>query len=406
MNNDSVAPPAPLGQEGPAGGHFVGLRNRERPERQPYGALADASNMDLTDSLTLERRDGFALAMPLSSATAAYATRDERRAWVIDDGDLLLLRPDLSTVVVDTGFPQGEYHWAEADDLVFFTGPKCGWLRGDAVLPLRVPVPDAPTLTPIAGELPAGLYQAALTLTHEATGLEGSASVPTQTELAEAGALRIVVPALPLGHTGNLYLSSTNGDVLYALVAGLAGGESIEYRGPLIELARPLDPAQANTDPMPDGVTVCEVHEGRLWVAQPQDDETTVLWFSQPGWFHLFNLAADFELYPGRITGLASVGADLVVATTQEVGLLRDRVRNRVTWYGTPAGAPLVKTPQGAVLIWTNRGVVRVPEIANLTEQKVSLAPGSRCAAAYVERHGREQLIVCTDTAGWAANPY
>lgn len=396
MRNDAVAPPRGL----------LGLRNRERPERQPYGAMADAVNMDVTDTMTVERRDGFALAVPFTAVTGGYAARDERRAWVIDDGDLLRLHPDLSTALVATGFPQGEYHWAEADDLVFFTGPRCGWLRGDALLPLRVPNPDSPGVAAIAGSLPAGQYQVALTLTHDETGIEGGSSLEVPFELAVPGGLRITIPALALGHTGNLYLSSTNGDVLYAATGGLIGGDSIEYNGPLLELARPLETAQRNGDVLPDGVTVCEVHEGRLYVAQPQDDDTTVLWISQPGWYHLFDLATDFEIYPGRITGLASTGPGLVVATTKEIGLLQDRVRSRFTWYGTPEGAPLVKTPLGAVYAWTARGVIRLPEFEALTEPKVSLAPGERCFAAHVERRGREQLIVCTDAAGWAANPY
>ena len=395
MRNDAVAPPRGL----------LGLRNRERPERQPYGAMADAVNMDVTDTLTVERRDGFALSMPFTAAVGGYATRDERRAWIIDDGDLLRLAQDLSTRFVASGFPQGEYHWAEADDLVFFTGPRCGWLRGDALLPLRVPNPDSPGVSAIPGDLPAGQYQVALTLTHEDSGVEGACSLEVPFELVAPGGLRITVPALAIGHTGNLYLSSTNGEVLYAVRDGLTGGEVIEYRGPLLELARPLETPQRNGDVLPDGVTVCEVHEGRLYVAQPQADETSVLWISQPGWYHLFDLT-EFELYPGRITGLASTSAGLVVATTQEIGMLQDRARSRFTWYGTPEGSPLVKTPTGVVYAWTARGVIRLPEFAALTEAKVSLPPGERCLAAYVERRGREQLIVCTDAAGWAANPY
>lgn len=396
MNNDAVAPPRGL----------LGLRNRERPERQPYGAMADMRNMDVTDSLTVERRDGYALALALSAAVSCYGTRDERRAFVIDDGNLLLVRPDLTSAVLGTGFPQGEYHWAEADDLVFYTGAACGWIRGDALLPLRVPTPDAPGLSMAPGSMPAGQYQAALTLTHTESGIEGGASFEAALDLPADGGLRIQIPDLAAGHTGNLYLSSTNGAVLYALRDGLAGGEALEIHTPLPELARPLEAAQRNADPLPEGVTICEVHEGRLCVAQLQDDETSVLWFSRPGWFHLFDLAADFELFPGRITGLASTRGGLVVATNQEISLLQDRNRARITWYGTPSGQPLVKTPYGDVYAWTDRGVVRLPEFANLTEAKASLAPGSRCVTAYVEKRGREQLIVCTDAAGWAANPY
>lgn len=396
MNNDAVAPPRGL----------LGLRNRERPERQPYGAMEDILNMDVTDSLTLERRDGWSLTVPCAAVTAAYAARSEQRAWLIDGGDLVMLRPDLSMQTLASGLPQGEYHWAEADDLVFFTGPACGWIRGDAVLPLRVPAPDSPALSGVDGDLPAGLYQAALTLTHAESGVEGGASLEAQIELPAAGGLRLAIPDLAEGHTATLYLSSTNGDVLYAVREGLAGGEVIEYRGPLLELARPLEVAQRRGDPLPEPVTVCEVHEGRLYVAQPQDDDTTVLWISQPGWYHLFDLAADFEIFPGRITGLASMAGGLVVASTREVSVLQDRARSRITWYGTPEGRPLVKSPYGAVYIWTARGVARLPEFANLTEEKVSLAPGARCVVAYAERRGREQLIVCTDAAGWAANPY
>lgn len=116
---------------------FLGLYNNERPARLPIGALVEAQNIDIDDTGGIERRKGYGAITGLGNVTAAYATLDERRLFVVDAGILkrvLSLQP-LVTLALAVNVPYTEVWWAENGDHVFCSGAINGVIYNDTFTP-------------------------------------------------------------------------------------------------------------------------------------------------------------------------------------------------------------------------------------------------------------------------------
>ncbi len=385
-----------------------GIRNTLRPERTELGALELANNVDIDDTNTIERREGYAKVADFTNITAAYCANDQQRMYIVDNGDLKLVRPDFTTQVIKSGLPSSRMYWQEDDDVIFYSGKGengSGIIFGDNMWrPLGVPTPLPPSVTAIPGTLPAGQYQVVCTnLSPEK--MESGSPTPIAIELLNNQAIRIDHTPDP-NHTANIYISSTNGKTLYRAMTNFSGGVFI-FDGPLTKLAYKLEVEQINTYPMPDNCDRIEVHEGRLYAARffPETDQS-VLWWSQPLWFHLFDVADDYVMFGDQIRGMASTDDGLVVVTEKSISVIKDGARNVLAWVGCPDGYPIVETLTREAYVFSERGVYKFPGFQNLTEGKVSVAPGSDCFVAYMMRKGREKLVVMTNNAGFPNNQY
>ncbi|MAC32209.1 MAG: hypothetical protein CME38_01225 [Haliea sp.] len=111
---------------------FLGLRNTERPARMPAGSLVQARNIDIDDAGAIERRAGYQPVPGLSGVTAAYATKDDRRLFVVAGGalqEVVSLDP-LATRHLAGGFGAGEVWWSEGGGYVFCSGAGRGVVSG------------------------------------------------------------------------------------------------------------------------------------------------------------------------------------------------------------------------------------------------------------------------------------
>jgi hypothetical protein len=365
-----------------------------------------ANNVDIDDTGTFERRDGYTKVADLTNVTAAYSSFDQTRAYIVDNGDLKLLRPDFSTSLVKSGLPDTRLYWQESDNVIFYSGKGAsGMLLGDNVWrPLGVPTPNSPAVSAISGSLPAGQYQVAVTnLSPEK--MESGCAVPTTVQLLANQALKIVV-APDDSCTANIYITSTDGTELYRAWTDVGAGV-YEFNGPLAGLAYPLEIEQINAYPMPDGCDKIEIHEGRLYAARYyEEDGQTVVWYSKSFWLHLFDVANDFFVFSDKVTGMASTADGLVITTAKQTSVIKDGVREIRYWYGAPDGYPVFESLTNEVYIWTERGLLVTPGLKNITEAKVSVPPGNDCVTAYLMKHGREMVVVMTNDQGFANNRY
>ena len=385
---------------------LAGLRNRGRPERLEPGSLVFADNVDCDDSQTLERRDGYALALGLDECTSAYAARDGERLFLVEAGTLVSLDSTLTRTVLTTGLVDSVLLWAEAAPYVYYAGAHdAGMIVGGVEhRALRVPSPVAPTLRVTSGDLPAGQYQATCLWRDRDTGMESSAPVAAVIDLAEGEGLSITASTAP-GMDTLIYLSEPNGDRMYLLTESSA---VIVSSLDLLDLAHPLHDEQYAMNPLPEGVTALAWHEGRLWAAtQDAGSPVSVVWFSQPFWPSQWNVAADYFLVDGTVLGLASTSAGLLVATQKALWLYTpDEALQQLTHYGAVPGYPITQDRNGLHYVWTVKGLVSFPPLTPLTEGKVFVKPGAACSTAVVERRGRRQVVVLTDGQGAAYNPY
>jgi hypothetical protein len=369
---------------------FLGIRNTSPPRSIANNALADAVNLDIDNSGILTRRAGFALSKAITSITSAY-TATNLDSYVVAGGDLLRLLPDLSTIALA---PSSATAFADSGDIVFTNdGLK---IDGDSVVNIRLPTPVLPpTLSGSASEFNGNnhveTYSATYCYRSIATGIEsGSAPIASLTVDQDTGGVSVNTPAAPDGYSARVYVTEANGTVYYS------------------DNGSQLNPVQVLADPFPSDIEQIAFYQSKLYLSQSLPNGSTVLWFSKPFYYHLYDWAKDYLIIPGRVLALMGTVYGLLAATDSAIYLYADGALKLLAGYGVIPGRPFLKLPDDRVLMHTQRGqcmgILVEQRLENITEKKVSFAPGSQCSTALVHRNGIQQFIVLNDGAGTAFN--
>lgn len=388
---------------------FLGLRNTVVPVRQPPGALAVADNVDLDDSGALELRKGYSLAAEGTAITASFATRDQRRLFVVDDGELMLFTSPTGGRSIASGIPAVPLYWAEAGDTVFVSGKGLkGMVVGDRYADWAVP--DGPAVDALAGgDDPADGWWQAAAVYRDSTGRQGSALPPVSVRADASGVLTVTVRPLE-GYDMLVYVAQPNSETLRYVGSSASTTVKVET-----VLGAPLDRAHLDCMPPPDG-DVIEFHAGRIWIAwhDPASDATTIFG-SRPFFWHLFDLASDFFSVPGKVLGMKDVSGELIVATDRDIwkygGNQPDEPLVRLRRHGAIPGYPIAVVPgqTEAAMVWTIKGWFRYAQDSgpvDLTYSTYQPVPGTWCSAAFVEQDGTRRALALTDGGGTAYNPY
>lgn len=383
---------------------FLGLRNKDRPARLPMGSLVVAQNVDIDDTGAVQRRRGFTASAAFTSVTAAYATRDESQLFVVDNGSLkrVVSPSPLVTELLATGIPDGEIYWCEAGNLIFYSGAAQGVIDGSRHLPIGIPMAPAPYLHRCDGTLPAGRYQIACVY-QDAYGRQGGAGPAAAIELDEPGGIALNLQTLS-GYTSIIYASEINGGALLRVDSTTAAGYQIT--APL-RAGFPLDEAQIATYPAPGYGEQIAFFESRIWVAEyaPQHDQT-LIFFSKPFFYHLFDLGTDYLAIPGRVHVLTDAGGALLIGTDREIHLYAGDVLSTVAPYGVIAGQSVDHDESGAAIFWTARGLCKAAPFQNLTDEVVSVPAGTRAAVSIARERGNRHAVVVVTGADAADNAY
>lgn len=385
---------------------LLGLRNAQRPERQPFGAMAVATNVVADNTGTLERRDGYSLALAATNITDAYAHQSGQYGLVVADGRLLSISQDL--VASDLGaVAEQRYQWAQHEDRVAFAGYEdSGLVQGGRVLaPLRIPHASFAAAA-TSGSLPAGAYQVTAALRHAATGVEGPAAPSATVDVREHGGIHVAVD-VPAGYEADVYVTEADGTV----ERYVGSGRAVYYRDEA--LGAPLTGAQAGAHPLPYGITALCFHEASLWAAiHDKPSNTAFLLQSEPWWPQLFRPAEEGFALPGEVLGMASTAEGLLAATDRAIWL-RDRDGNLqlLADYGVVPGRPFAKDQDGNTAIWTKRGMCLFPPFRNLYQAeagawKLSVPPGHSASASLVNHKGLALAVALTDGGGTAFAQY
>lgn len=383
---------------------FLGLRNKQRPARMPDGALVRADNVDIDDTGAVQRRRGFAAAAAFTSVTAAYATRDESALYVVDSGNLkrIVNLSPLVTELLATGIPPGEIYWAEAGNLLFYSGAAQGVIDGSRHMPIGIPMAPAPLLHRMPGNLPPGRYQMACVF-QDAYGRQGGAGPASSIELDETGGIAANLATIE-GYTTIIYASEVNGSVLLRVDSTTAGGYQITEP---LRTGYALDQAQITTYPAPGYGEQIAFFESSIWIAeyQPTHDQT-LIFRSKPFFFHLFDLSTDYIAVPGRVTLLTDAGENLLIGTDREILLYSGDALSSVADYGVIPGQSCDHDEGGAAFFWTARGLCTASPFRNMTDEDVSVPCGTRATLSLSRERGNQHAIVVTTGASEADNPY
>jgi len=376
---------------------FLGLRNKHDPRRLPHGALVLAENVDVDDYKGLIRREGYARATTQTDVTASFATHDERRLFIVEAGTLFLVHADLSVVALKEGVGSDYIYWLEIADFVLLsTGHVID--KDNNVASWRVPRPHPPDVEVIAGQLPKGEYHVVTTYV-DSTGREGGASTVVSTQLPGNSGLQVSPGVLP-EHTVRVYVTDTNGTIYYKV----AEGNNSVLLETMQGYTSPLDGIQLRADAVPEDVGPLGFYDSRLWACQTAEGQT-VVWFSQPFWWNLFDLYGDYLAVPGVVRTLIGTAQGMVIATDDEIYLYTaESSLVRLAEYGTPKGVPHTTDDTGKLYLWTNQGLCGLFPFENLTEDKTSLPPGGKVHVKHVRHGGYSKVVVLTDGLGTGDN--
>lgn len=367
---------------------FRGLNNVVDPMRLDMTWLARADNIDITDTGAVKVRDGYTKSID-AEITGGYSTVDHQRAYVVQDSNLCALTSPTTTTALRTGLSTTRMHWAEINNQVFYNnGVDAGIIQPDnTLLEWAWTKPPAPSVSAVAGSLSAGQYQVRCTLTM-ADGRMTGASAATVIDLTDDQALSI--SDLPAG--ANVYITPANSTSFFLAVSNAPA--ALYWNFPPNALNREL--AADDLYPLPQGCGPIQFWNARAFAAQEVGGDS-VVWFSQPFGFHLFNLAKDVIPIPGKVLMLAPHEQALVIGTDSAVYAYDGKGLKTIAEYGVIPGKAWAVDDSDAdapLYIWTQRGMCRYPEFANLTQEHVSVAPGVHTCATVVQTDGQKRFVV------------
>lgn len=379
---------------------FKGLNTVTDPLRLGLAWLTQADNIDITETGAIKKRSGYVKTLP-GAITSAYSTLDFSRCFVVDGGTLKAMTgPAAAVSLLAVG--DAPMHFTEVNGQVFFNnGTDSGIINPDnAVLDWAWPIPAAPALSVVTGNLPAGLYRACCTFILP-DGRETGASDFTELTLPEGGALLVSSIAQSPGCTTRLYIAPADSTVFQMAFADAP--TTVTWSS--LPDALGVDLLNDGMEPLPEGVGIVQHWQGCIYAAQHMAQANqTVIWFSQPLGFHLFNLSSDFILVPGRVTMLAPHDGALVIGTETRIHAYDGVKLVQLAAYGVTPGQHW-SADEGRILFWSTRGLCAALPFVNLTERQVSLAPGVSAGGALVHQDGRKRYLVSLQSGGTAFNP-
>ena len=153
-------------------------------------------------------------------------------------------------------------------------------------------------------------------------------------------------------------------------------------------------------DTLPRDTDVIQFWRGRMYAAQYlASEDQTVVWFSEPLGYHLFNLVIIFFMVTWVLYMLALHDAALIVGTEARVYAFDGTKLDQVAEYGVVAGKHWDRDGE-RTLFWSNRGLCAALPFQNLTEKQISVAPGVRAGGCLVRSGGQRRYLTVLQQGG------
>lgn len=383
---------------------FLGFNNVEDPLNLGLKWFVQADNIVITENDKIERVRGFAPRTTNTSINGSYATKDQKRFYVIDGGELRAMHPDLyngtpTWDVLATGLEPRRFAFEEVNGVVYATnGVNFLVIDNEGVRPWGIPSPPSPALGLASGNLAPGIYQMVATYV-DARGLESSNSDPVSIELDGAHGLTIASIPQHAYYNTNIYLTTANGTIFFLIHESAPA--AINWNGGELGPEIPF----WMTD-VPRGTRPAHF-KGAMYVAEwfPELDKS-VIWKSLDLAYHHFDWAAEGLGVPGRVLMLRATPQDDALLCGTERGIFSYGIDGRITPladYGVIPGEH-VTVVHHQLYFWTERGLCRAHPFLNLSERRMSVAPGLHAAGQLIEQRGMRRYVVALHRGGTPFN--
>ena len=375
---------------------FKGLYNTGDEQSFPIGAMTVASQIMVNNYADVIARPGINKIFNGTNITASYGTLDTSAMYLVDNGTLY--RMDTVLTALAEGFGASPYQWCEESARkVFVIGEGVCLAINDFanIQNLNIPVPVGITAQIGAGSLPVGEIVISAQFI-DANGTAGAPASPTRLSIPANSSIMVSVP-------------NPNGLIVKVLAAlpddlgwvSLGTTQSFLVINSFAIEGQPIDGVYVDTMAPPlTNIRAAEFYNGRLVLAE-EVPEGTAIFFSKPGFYHLFSTVRDFFILPDVVTDIANIGGQLLITGRGGVYVLTpDNQLQTLANYGAPIGKPILRLPEGGALIWTDRGVCSFPNFTNLTNDHVSVTAGTACATSLFEHKGSRYMLCSNDGIG------
>lgn len=354
---------------------FLGIRNTEPIRSIPNNACSEAVNVDISVEGAISQRNGCSLAKSVPISTA-YSTFDQS-VYIISNGILNRVRDDLTLIPI---CPSTATEFTDFGEVLFTNdGLK---IQNDIAINIKIPSPEIPpNLIATSGNSFAGTYSVCYTY-RSADGMEGGSSPISSIELTTTGGFSVLPIVAPVGFTAIVYITDVDGAVYY-------NAEGIQ-----------LAQYQTISQPFPDKVKQIAFHDSRLWVSQAQSNGSTVIWFSDPFLYHIYDAINGYIVVPGEVRGMMSANGGLIIGTDSVIYVFDGDVLTTLATYGVISGRPFARGTDKTVYMHTKWGVCRALPFANISSDKASFAMGDKCSTALVYQDGLQKFVALTDGSG------
>jgi hypothetical protein len=375
---------------------FRGLDNVNDPLRLSLDSLVQADNVDLTNDASLIRCSGFTRRTTNVAITGAYATKDMKRLYLVDSGELRQMNADLTYTTLRTGLSANKTWFEEVNGSVYYAngvdygivGPG-GWRTWGIAAPAL-----APNLALTGGGLPQGIYQVCCTYT-DATGLESGGS--DIAAIRGSGQINISNVPQQAGYSTNVYVTFHDGTVFYLLQAG--AGPTATYNS---EDNLGTELPFWGTD-IPRG-TMLTYFKGQLYIAEAyRSIDATAIWATRPLHFHHFDYSGEGLMVPGTVLMLKGTEDALFIGTERAIFAWDGEKLIELAEYGVVTGTHAVEF-QGKLYFWSLRGLCCAPPFTNMSEATLSVAPGASAGATVIEKDGMRRYVVALKKDGQPYN--
>lgn len=211
-------------------GPFLGVNNKLPPFALHVDKVGDflsgGVNIDIDDDHRIRRRIGPTRLVEMSGAHSLF------NGYLVRDAVLYAVTlPTYSETLFKVLTSDARLSWVKlGDDLYYSNGVDSGRITDGAYFPLGLPTPTAPTAATVAGSLPVGTYQVAVSYRNATTGEEGGVSAKAYVEITTPAGIRVTLPAAATGATHvEVYLSDTNGSVVKHAASAVTGTSYVDF---------------------------------------------------------------------------------------------------------------------------------------------------------------------------------
>lgn len=384
----------------------AGMDNRSASHdlsRKPEAAvLRDALNVDILSSGKPRMRPGRKQVRADTGAHSLF-TDSNRLVWATSSALKVGDENHVPTTVLSDSRLVAPLSWVALNGELYFSNEAInGKLVSYAYEPWGV---AAPAYAPVCTPATSGEYRYTVTCTFvTATGEESGAPLGSTVLCGEIPSLRLT--SIPQSSDGRvvatrLYVTNVDGKDFYAQVDVPAGTTAWSLTGFFANGA--LLRTQF-LEPLPPGQLI-EYNNGRMYAAS-----SNILWYTEPLRYGLMNRAANFFVFPARITLVKGVKEGLYIsadrtyflpgAGTKDVDLVVLEDDRAVE------GAVLKLPGDGEEVVWLSTGGIRRGKggaMERVTDDRIAIEKYERACVGLVEKNGHRAIVVVARDG--AANP-